>query len=196
MKIMNTNPAQFLEGKDIDPILSLYFNINQLKQLYRQGWMRAGCDVPEDKCESVADHIFGMAMLGLMLCDTTFPELDKTKVLTLCLLHELGEVVIGDEVVINEKPLADKYQREEAAVTELLKGFPKADEYLSLWKEFEKKETKEAQFVQELDRFERALQSKIYTLEYGVNLQEFIDNVRPRLQSKKLLDLLDQAEKI
>ena len=61
----------------------------QLKDIPRTGWVRAGVDNPE----SVAAHSWGMALLALRLC----PEhLDLSKVLSMCLVHDVAEIVVGD----------------------------------------------------------------------------------------------------
>ena len=61
----------------------------ELKQLPRTGWVRSGINNPE----SVAAHSWGMAILALKL---TPKELDLSKVLSLCLIHDIPEVRVGD----------------------------------------------------------------------------------------------------
>jgi len=48
-----------------DPVLASYYRLMRLKRLYRQGWLKRG--VPTRICESVAEHSFGTALLGLLL---------------------------------------------------------------------------------------------------------------------------------
>ena len=61
----------------------------ELKQLPRTGWVRSGVENPE----SVAAHSWGMAVLALRLAPK---ELDIEKILSLCLIHDLPEVRVGD----------------------------------------------------------------------------------------------------
>ena len=61
----------------------------ELKQLSRTGWVRSGVENPE----SVAAHSWGMAVLALRLAPK---ELDTEKILSLCLVHDLPEVRVGD----------------------------------------------------------------------------------------------------
>ncbi len=197
MKIKNANPARLLDGKMLEPLTLLYFQINHLKQLYRQGWLKKGRDIPESQCESVADHIFGMSILALFVCDLYFPSLDRLKILRMCLTHELGEIINGDpRSPTDEAGKQEKYVAERAAIIELLKGFPSADEYLKLWEEFEEGKSPEARLVKQLDKLEMALQAKIYSLQYGKNLQEFFDDVRPHLLSKELQLIFEQVENL
>src|ERR1035437_6300191 len=188
MRTKNSNPVNFLAGKTLQPIIVLYFQINHLKQLYRQGWLKKGRDVPERYCESVADHSFGMAVLAIFVCEMYFPTLDTLKVVMMCLLHELGEIVNGDPPSTEDKVLkAEKHQRERQAITDILSDIPNGEKYVSLWDEFEEGKIPEARLVKQLDKLEMGLQSKIYTLQHGNDLQEFIDHVRPYLESPELL---------
>ena len=60
-----------------------------LKHILRTGWVRAGVDAPE----SVAAHSWGMSILAMHLCPE---ELDRMRVLEMCLVHDLPEVEVGD----------------------------------------------------------------------------------------------------
>src|SRR5690348_3445079 len=90
------NPIALLKDKQTLSLIAAYYEFNQLKQLYRQGWLRRG--VPALECETVAEHTFSMALLAMLIADAHFPELDLTKVLRLVLLHDLGEIYTGDIV--------------------------------------------------------------------------------------------------
>jgi putative hydrolase of HD superfamily len=181
----------------VDPMIMMYFHINHLKQIYRQGWLRKGRDIPEKQCESVADHIFGMSILGLFLCELRFPDLDRLKVLMMCLIHELGEIINGDPK--SPKGHAGKRKKhlaERAAIKIVMTDFPNADKYLDLWEEFEIGNSPEAKLVRQLDKLEMAFQAKIYSLQHGNNLQEFLDDVRNHLESEELKILLNQIERL
>ena len=197
MRTKNTNPAFLLAGKSLQPIIVLYFQINHLKQLYRQGWLREGRDVPEIYCESDADHCFAMAVLGIFICDLYFPDANVLTVIMMCLLHELGEIIHGDPPSTDDPDLkAEKHRNERHAIVELLKDIPNAEKYIDLWEEFEEGKTLEARLVKQLDRLEMALQSKIYTLQHRNDLQEFIDGVYPHLESPELIAILVEVDSI
>jgi putative hydrolase of HD superfamily len=62
-----------------------------LKTVKRQGWIdKLSIHNPE----SVADHTFSMAILGMVLSDSK--EYDTEKILKMILLHDLSESVTGD----------------------------------------------------------------------------------------------------
>ncbi|MCA9779191.1 MAG: HD domain-containing protein, partial [Candidatus Eremiobacteraeota bacterium] len=58
----------------------------RLKTVSRQGWTRH--PIPQAAVESVADHSYGVALLALLMCP---PELNRSRVLELALLHDLAE---------------------------------------------------------------------------------------------------------
>ena len=69
--------------------LEQYFSWFELKSLPRTGWIQNGVNNPE----SVASHSWGMSLLAMKLC----PEnLDLSKVLQICIVHDLPESIVGD----------------------------------------------------------------------------------------------------
>ncbi|MEM7825710.1 MAG: HD domain-containing protein, partial [Candidatus Aenigmatarchaeota archaeon] len=72
MEAKDTPPINYIKDKRVDEIIKLYYELNHLKQLYRKGWLRS---VQKEKCESVADHSFTVAVLSLFLAEKYFPEL-------------------------------------------------------------------------------------------------------------------------
>lgn len=189
MRVKNDDPIGLI-AKDADPLIRLYFQVNHLKQLYRQGWLKQGRDIPEKQCESVAEHVFCMAILALFVCDAYFPELDKNKVVTMTLIHELGEIKDGDKYVTDPEERTQRKEAERLAITELLADFPDSV-YLELWEEYERGETGEARLVKELDKLEMVMQAAIYQYQHGKNLSEFFLSSDPHIQSPALRALLD-----
>jgi len=76
MRTKATPPIGYLSGKATLPLIEAYFEFNHLKQLYRQGWLRVG--VPPERCESVAEHSLGVALLCLFIAESWFPEADAS----------------------------------------------------------------------------------------------------------------------
>lgn len=190
----NNNPVEFLAGKNIDPIIEIYFQINHLKHLLRQGWLARGA--PEDKCESVGDHTFAVALFGMMIAKKYFPKLDMTKVLKMSLVHELGEIDGGDITPHDGIDKKEKYEIEEKGIRKMLANFPEGKEYLELWLEFEENRSPEAKFVKQIDKLEMAMQAAVYSKQYGKDLNEFIESARKQITDKKLISFLDEIKKI
>ncbi|MCP2503794.1 MAG: HD domain-containing protein [Candidatus Poseidoniaceae archaeon] len=146
-----------------------------LKNVLRAGWVRAGIDSPE----SVAAHSWGMSMLALKL---TPKELDLTRVLSLCIVHDIPEVRVGD--LTPHDDTSTKAEDELNAMTEM------APEWVALFVEYEEGKTAEAKFVKQLDKLDMALQAERYQSEYGFSLEEFIESARLRIDDEDLQNLL------
>lgn len=78
------------------------------------------------------------------------------------IVHDLVEVYAGDIPAFEKSKRKDnKYESEKNAFNKLLSHLPSeklASEYMSLWEEFEKCETPEAQFAVALDKVEAIIQ--------------------------------------
>lgn len=171
MKVKASLPLSALAGRNPSPLLKAYFEINHLKQLYRQGWLRRG--VTPERCESVAEHVFGMAMLAWWLVDAYFPGVDRDKVIRMVLVHEIGEVYTGDLTPSDNIPRGEKHRLERKALEQVVAKLPRAEEYIALWEEFEHNETPEARLVRQVDRLEMAFQASIYERQELGDMSEF-----------------------
>ncbi|MBA2278114.1 MAG: HD domain-containing protein [Chloroflexia bacterium] len=157
----------------------------RLKRVKRTGWLDRG--VPPDRAESVADHIFRTALLA-WLAAAADPALDRDRVLTLALIHDLAEAISGDPAPYGADDLppesdrearraffsirhlrsaedaAAKHAAEQAAIVEMLEPLPFGlrDELHEMWEAYEGQASPEARFVKEADRLEAYLQSREY----------------------------------
>jgi len=192
MHVKASNPVDTLPAAEIHPLIQAYFEFNHLKQLYRQGWLRRG--IPDQRCESVAEHTFAVAVLGLLLCDSAFPKLNSQRVLRMALLHDFGEIYTGDIIPSDPISLEEKHQLEQEAIQQVLGELPGAEDYLALWGEFESGETPEAQLVRQLDRLEMALQASVYEHQGMGDLSEFYATARAALSDPGLRQILDELE--
>ena len=144
----------------------------RLKDVTRQGWVNAGVPSPE----SVAAHSWGMAILALRLCP---PELDLTRVLALCLVHDLPEIIVGDLTPQDDR--STKAQDEHAAMVNL------APQWVDFFEEYETNNTPEAVFARRLDKLDMGLQAGLYTERTGLNLEAFVESARQTLGDDPLL---------
>ena len=190
MKIKNPNPLICLPRPPSISIIEVYFAANQLKHLYRQGWLSS--KVSPEYCESVAEHCFGVALLGMMIADLYFPELDKAKLIQMALIHDLGEVYAGDITPSDGISGGEKYKLEEDAVARLFSNIPMGDRYLSLWEEYELGESPEAIFVHQIDKLEMGFQANIYENLLSIKLPEFYLSIRDELTNSKLIQIFDE----
>jgi len=171
-------------------IIAFYFEFNQLKQLFRQGWLRHG--VPPERCESVADHSFSVAVLAMLLSDAHFPDLDTARVLRLALLHEFGEIYAGDITPADGVSGEEKHRREEDSVVRVLSKLPNGEMYITLWREYEDNQSPEARFVRQIDRLEMALQASVYQRQGLLDPAEFLRSAGAALSAPELRRILDE----
>lgn len=77
-------------------------------------------------------------------------------------LHELGEVIIGDITPFDNITPEEKMKKEHEAMREVVGDLINQKEFLSLLFEFDEKKTKEAIFAHHCDKLEADIQAKIY----------------------------------
>ena len=189
MKTKAANPISTLQNAP-SPIIRAYFELVHLKQLYRQGWLARG--IPAERCESVAEHTFGMAVTAMFLADCHFPELDSLKVLRMALIHDFGEIYAGDIIPGDEIAPEEKHQLEKEAVNRIFEGLPNGDIYLNLWEEFESGTSPEARFVRQIDKLEMALQTSVYEHQNLGDLPEFYRSAGAEISSPELESILKE----
>lgn len=193
METKGPHPGDFVKDPSAPPVLAAWFEVNQLKQLYRQGWLKRG--VGSDQCESVAEHSFGVAMLAMWLADAHFPDLDPLKVLRMALIHDLGEVHAGDLTPSHGVSKDEKTFLERASVQKILEKLSNGDLYLDLWEEYEAGVSDEAVFVKQVDRLEMAMQAGIYQKMNDLDLSEFFNSAGKVINAPQLRVLLETLEK-
>lgn len=148
-------------------ILSFHMKYVQLKNLYRQGWIkvRLGKEFI-DRCESVADHSFSMALLGLTIIEKYKLDYDVLKVLKMCILHELGEVYIGDYTPYDNITKEEKKKLEREAQRNLIESLDFENDFFEIMCEYDDRESDMAKFVKNLDELDWLLQAGAY----GINV--------------------------
>lgn len=160
--IKDINPYE--KYKKIDnSVISFYMQYNHLKNIYRQGWLKLRIGLEhKDKCESVADHSFSMALLAITMIEKYTLNYDTLKCIKMCIVHELGEIYAGDYTPVDKITKEEKHLKEKEAIQKVLKTLDFDNDFIDLWEEFEDGETKEAKFVKNLDQLEFLLQAAAY----------------------------------
>lgn len=160
--IKDTNPYENFKSIDND-ILSFYMKYNQLKNIYRQGWLKARIGLEhKEKCESIADHSFSVALLALSIIEKNKLNLDGFKCIKMGIIHELGEVYVGDYTPFDNITKEEKHNQEKEAILKVLETLDENNDFLNLWEEFEQQETEEAIFIKNIDQLEFLLQACAY----------------------------------
>ena len=188
----NTPPFKRREKELLASPLAFFYDFMTLKQRFRRGWLQRG--VSPEKCESVADHSFGIALLAMLTVDT-MPGVDKSKAVMMALTHELGEILAGDITPADRMSEAEKTEMEHQAVEKITDEYPEAADPAALWYEFEEGATPEAKFVRQLDKLEMALQALYYESVCDASVESFFVNIVPLFKEKELFSLFDSVRK-
>lgn len=168
-------------------------NIIKLKEIQRKGWKNK---LGLQDVESVADHSYSMATMGMILSD--LEGLDTKKIMKMTLLHDLAESVVGD-FTPDEIAKDEKINLENQEMKKILSKLPDTieSEYSKIWDEFLKKESNESVFVHELDKLEMVFQAKRYH-DAGIpkeKIQSFIDSANSEIQKNDFKELISNLFK-
>lgn len=164
----------------------MYISAN-LKKIPRQGWIdKLSIENPE----SVAEHVFSMAVIGMIFSD--LENMNTEKILKIILLHDLAESVIGDMTPVQISK-EEKQTIENKAMKKILRNLPSSiqKQYGLLWEEYQLNNSNEAKIVHQLDKLEMALQAKIYSNDgYSKEkLVSFFNSSKSEIVDPKLLEL-------
>lgn len=168
-------------------ILNFFHISANLKKIPRQGWIdKLSVNHPE----SVADHVFSMAIMGMIFSD--LENQDTEKILKIILLHDLAESIMGD-MTPDQISKEEKIVLENKTMKNILKNLPPSiqKQYGLLWEEYQSNNSKEAKIVHQLDKLEMALQAKIYFNEGypEEKLTSFFNSSKSQITDPKLLEI-------
>lgn len=115
------------------------------------------CYTSKGRHESVAEHSWMAALMAYFLKDE-FPEVDMNKVMTMCVIHDLGEAFTGDIPTFLKKESDEK--TEENLLYSWVKTLPKpyAEEMHALYEEMAERKTPEAKIYKAIDGLEALIQ--------------------------------------
>ena len=106
--------------------------------------------------ETDAEHAWHMAIMAYLLREYANEEVDITKVMLMCLIHDIVEIDAGDTYAYDSEGLATQKEREDKAKERIFSLLPEdqKNELISLFDEFEAYETPEAKFSHSMDNFQ------------------------------------------
>jgi len=111
------------------------------------------------RTESTAEHSWRLGLMT-MVFQSEYPELDMSKVLKLCIIHDLGEALNGDIPAVLQQQSHPKSDQERSDLMQLMAGLPQPvfAEFLQLWEDYEFATSPEARLVKGMDKLETILQ--------------------------------------
>lgn len=140
--------------QEIQSIYQFFKDIEPLKDTLRTGMTQQG------RKESVAEHSWRLATMAVVLCPKFFSLLDLRRVMTMCLIHDLGEIINGDIPAPLQSDMPNKSLREREDFKEVVKALPEdlSSELTVAWDEYEAAASPEARLVKALDKIETIIQ--------------------------------------
>lgn len=139
-------------------LVDSFFDIFKLNEIYRKGWIKR--NVLDEYWESDATHTMQMmAFASAYFCFYDDTNLNQNKILDMIMIHEVGEI-LADDIVEGDPKHNKKHEIEYESIKNVFSSLERGDYFISLWEEFEQRETKEAKFTYELDKLDPILKAQ------------------------------------
>ncbi|CAM0116893.1 HD family hydrolase [Rhabdochlamydiaceae symbiont of Dictyostelium giganteum] len=184
-------------------ILRFLHLAEQLKNELRHSWTSQG------RQESVADHSWRMCLLLLVSAPYLTPQLDLLKALKMAIIHDIGEIIVGDlhafQLMKNPILAQDKKVKESLAMKKIVEPLGEEGiELLNIWNEFEANQSIEARAVNFIDKIEACIQHneadiQTWTVEEIEGIDEYfsaLTPIEPFYQEIKKIIQLETSKKI
>lgn len=155
-------------------IAKFFFEMNMLKKTPRSGFQFLGSGH-----ESVAEHISQTIFIGYALCKLE-TEANESKVMKMCLFHDLPEARTGDMNYVNKKYVVVD---EKKAIDDLTADLFFGNEMRDILEEFNGRETTESRLAHDADQLALLLQLKESDDLGNKYCQDWITFVLKRLQT-------------
>jgi putative hydrolases of HD superfamily len=169
---------------DIANIVQFVLEVDKLKTVLRK--VRP---VGEARYENTAEHSWQIALFALALAKMLGLSIDVLRVVSMLLIHDIGEIDAGDKFVFAENGWEERKAAELRAVERICGLAPRATaEYLiTLWKEFDAGGSAEARFAKAIDRSMPVLLNLSNRggswLENGVTYERVFGRVKPEIEN-------------
>jgi putative hydrolases of HD superfamily len=160
--------------------LGFILEIDRLKGVLRRSYL-----IDSDRHENSAEHSWHLAVAAILLAEHAKEAVDISQVIRLVLVHDLVEIDAGDTFIYDEVGNAGKAAREQEAANRLFGLLPEdqATSFMTLWREFEDRQTAEAKFALALDRLLPILHNVFSQgrswQEHGIRQEQALSKNRP-----------------
>ena len=149
--------------------------------------------------ENDAEHAWHMAIMAYLLREYANEEVDITKVMLMCLIHDIVEIDAGDTYAYDKEGLKTQKAREAAAKERIFSILPEdqKEELTALFDEFEENHTPEAKYAHVMDNLQPLILNNSNDgsdwKEHGVSAGTVYGRQeKTRLGSEKLYEITDQ----
>ena len=177
--------------------LDFTLEIDKEKNIFRQTHLSG-----HGRRENDAEHAWHMAIMAYLLKEYSNEPVDITKVMIMCLIHDIVEIDAGDTYAYDTEGLKTQKAREDAAKERIFSLLPNAqkEELTALFDEFEEARTAESRFAHVIDNLQPLLLNNSNGgadwREHEVYASQVYDRQqKSRYGSKQLYEITDQILK-
>lgn len=165
--------------------IKFYLVTNKLKYIERTGWQY--WNVPAERLESIAEHIYGTCMLAIAIHSEYNLNVNIDHVIKMLVCHELEELVIGDNTPFDSITEEEKLEEGRKGVELVLGNLVRKEEYVELLDEFNLKETIDSKFAFYCDKLECDLQAKIYDDSLNIDYKKANEKLTGNLRIQEIV---------
>ena len=137
--------------KRLQQQLDFALEIDKEKNIFRQTHLSG-----HGRNENDAEHAWHMAIMAYLLREYSNEAVDISKVMLMCLLHDIVEIDAGDTYAYDEEGKKTQKSRELAAADRLFQMLPEdqGEKFREIWEEFEAENTPESRFARTMDNLQ------------------------------------------
>ena len=134
--------------------LKFALEIDKEKNIFRQTHLSN-----HGRNENDAEHAWHMAIMAYLLREYSNEKVDISKVMLMCLIHDIVEIEAGDTYAYDTEGLKTQKAREDAAKEKIFSILPEdqKQELTALFDEFEDNQTAEARYAHAMDNLQPLL---------------------------------------
>ena len=177
--------------------LDFALEIDKEKNIFRQTHLSG-----HGRNENDAEHAWHMAIMAYLLREYSNEPVDITRVMLMCLIHDVVEIDAGDTYAYDEEGKKTQKAREEAAIERIYSLLPEdqKEELAAIFDEFEESKTPESKFAHAMDNLQPLMLNNSNDggdwREHGVSAKQVYGRQsRTKEGSEKLYEVTDQIIK-
>ena len=186
-----------MEKEELTQLFNFFREIDKEKFIGRQTYLTDGV-----RKENDAEHAWHMAIMAYLLREYSNEPVDITRVMLMCLIHDVVEIDAGDTYAYDEEGKKTQKAREEAAKERIYSLLPEdqKEELASIFDEFEESKTPESKFAHAMDNLQPLMLNNSNDggdwREHGVSAKQVYGRQsRTKEGSEKLYEVTDQIIK-
>lgn len=163
--------------------LRFLLEIDRLKEVIRGNRIADG-----SRKENTAEHSWHLAMFASTLAEYATGPISIDRVVRMLLIHDIVEIDAGDTPLFDTDGAEHQEQLEQQAADRLYGLLPpdQADEFRSLWEEFEAANSDDARFAKAVDRLQPILLNHVVGGGTWTDYQ--VDEARERQMTRRIAE--------